>query len=132
MTFRRISAADVSFPVVFLTDTGIRVWQDARRLVARPRDGLLIDREGRSYQVVRTEDPFVRDDGRWGVTLVCDGEPSTLTVEEVCQKLTATAWRVSALGHFESPEGFGIPRWSSSVGSVAELLDSLIAGGARE
>ena len=41
-----------------------------------------------------------------GVTFVCEGTASVLSVDDLRHRI---AWIVSALGHFESAEGFELP-----------------------
>ena len=59
--------------------------------------------------------------------LVCySGQPVQLSLDQVREKIV---WLVSAIGHFEIPQG--LPSAISYVASIEELLSVLLAAGWR-
>lgn len=151
MNLTHIRAEDLEYPVLFIQKGGFDVWShsgSARSVVdllqSRRQDttdgiGLLVDCQGRSYNVVDAEDALVQN-GRYlsrderrrltytGITLICEGETSSVSVDEARRRI---AWIVSARGHFESATGFGLPTGFSSADSVAELLQVMVTAGFR-
>jgi hypothetical protein len=63
-----------------------------------------------------------------GYTLLCEGEAPIMSVDDVRQRIV---WLVSAQRHFESAEGFGLPRNVATATTVSELLEILIDAGFR-
>jgi len=136
MSFTHTPAEDFAYPVLLIQKDTFEVWSQpgsANNLVDRlvetnDRVGVLIDREGRSYRVVDAKKACMRD-GQYprhlsytAITLVCDGQASSMSVDDVRQGI---AWIISAKGHFESPTGFEFPYGFATANSVAELLQIL-------
>jgi hypothetical protein len=53
---------------------------------------------------------------------VCEGEPWTMSVDDVLQRIV---WVVSARGAFENPSGFGLPASATTATSMWELFEML-------
>lgn len=129
----RIRADELLYPAIFFDSYHFRIWRYSQSAGCLGRCGLLVDAAARCYRVIGDEHPFVKN-GRWlsrderrrveyrGSTLLCEGKPFVMSVEELLHKIV---WAVSARGHFESPEGFGLPPGLESATTVAELLDLL-------
>ena len=132
----QIQSHDLSYPVIFLLEDGFQVWRNLHSLMGARAlggrcEGLLIDRDGRSYKVIRAESPSFFKDGRWlapgertfgGETFVCEGEPHSVSLEKLRQRIV---WHVSARGNFESPAGFGLSAGVGTAITVWELLEAL-------
>jgi hypothetical protein len=149
MAFRHIYATDISYPALILHRSGFEVWSDSGRfdpasaLGGASREGtsevigLLVDREGHTYRILEAEGAlwrfpkqFARGE-RWAspdtlAKLICDYEPTTISVEELRRRIGSM---VGAQGHFESPDGFGLPAATTRTTSVAELLTVLLHNG---
>ena len=90
-----------------------------------------MDRDGRSYKVIRAESLSHFRDGRWlaaeeraywSETLVCEGEPFSISLDKLRERIV---WLVSARGNFESPAGFGLSAGVGTARTVWELLEAL-------
>jgi hypothetical protein len=150
MAFRHVYATDISYPALILHRTGLGVWSDstdfdpATALESASREGtseligLLVDSQGHTYRILEAEDAcwrfpkqFTRGE-RWAspntiAKLICDLEPTTISVEELRQRI---GWMASAPGHFENPDGFGLPDTTAAT-TVSELLTVLMYNGFR-
>ena len=126
------------YPVVFFRANTFEVWRDSSAARAAG-PGILVDREGRAYQVLRSVSPLeragptltraeVRQLAGEGSTLLCEGERSLMSVADLRQRIV---WLVSAQGDFESAEGFGLPSSMATATTVSELLEILIGAGFR-
>ena len=149
MAYRHIYATDISYPALIIHRTGFEVWSDSRHfdpasaLGGASREetgdviGRLVDSQGHMYRILEAEDAFWRfpkqftRGERWAspdtlAKLICDYEPTTISVEELRQRI---GWAVSASGHFEKPMGFGLPGATTYATTIAELFIAL--GGGR-
>lgn len=129
----RVRADALLYPAIFFGSRHIRIWRDSESAGYLEGSGLLVDAGARCYRLIGSEDPFMKD-GRWlsrdarrrveyrGLTLLCDGESFVTSVEDLKRKIV---WLVSARGHFESPEGFGLPAGLETASTVATLLNML-------
>ena len=141
MSLIRLRAEDCAYPVLFLRREWFEVWQYpasagsafSRTPSTGDRLGQLVDRQGLTYNVVGAEETpeaaggdatlVKRRRSLPGVTLICDGEPHTTSVDALVKQL---AWIVSARGHFESPQGFGFPIAVTLAATVEDLIEALI------
>lgn len=142
MNVTHIGAEAFSYPLLFLQKDTFEIWRDpadvatrcwvARRGRTSVMTGLLVSREGQSYRVIGVEETslseanYIQGHERRvnyrGVTFVCEGTASILSVDDLRQRI---AWIVSARGHFESAEGFELPYGVASASSVSDLFDTL-------
>ena len=137
---KRLPSTDLAYPVLLLQRDAYAIWRDERAL--EPVKGLLVDSHGVSYQMVDLDLPRLlrtpllpRAERRrmfeQGIpqppptppTVLYSDEPVQLSLDQVREKIV---WLVSAMGHFEIPQG--LPTLSF-VDSVEELLGVLLANG---
>jgi hypothetical protein len=100
---------ELEYPVLFLQQDCFTV-----RLappVSIASRGLLVDRRGYAWNVLAYDDRTQQ--------IACDGPSVQLTAEQVRQKVV---WLVSARGHFESSNGFGLPPALKYAETVEQII----------
>jgi hypothetical protein len=133
---RHVPLRELRFPVLYLGENHFAIWRSADRSpirfmsashrLAEGATSMIVDSQGCALSVTGAMlvDPPGTPKRRAGtqVVLICDEQNIQLSVHDI---RTRIIWLVSARGHFESPEGFGIPSDVESARTIQDLFDVL-------